>query len=130
MAAQFVYQPLTGTDLRLISIDPGQFDEPLHIQLHHQPLQTAECIALSYVWGDSVDRLPISVNDVPFPVTKNLFQALRQIRLDIVSDTEPGECIQYVWADAICINQSDEKEKAKEVRRMGSIYQSADHVIG
>ena len=36
---------------------------------------------------------------------------------------------RYFWADAICINQSDLDERAKQVRRMREIYGNARAVI-
>jgi hypothetical protein len=37
--------------------------------------------------------------------------------------------VKYIWADAICINQSDPKEVGHQVRQMGSIYSTAERVI-
>jgi hypothetical protein len=34
-----------------------------------------------------------------------------------------------IWADAICINQTDTSEKNIQVRQMSNIYASADQVI-
>ncbi|KAH7402192.1 hypothetical protein DE146DRAFT_457811 [Phaeosphaeria sp. MPI-PUGE-AT-0046c] len=48
-------------------------------------------------------------------------RAETSLRLD-VTDTE------YLWIDAICINQSDKEEKALQVAMMGEIYESAEHV--
>ncbi|KAI9779440.1 MAG: hypothetical protein M1839_007405 [Geoglossum umbratile] len=35
----------------------------------------------------------------------------------------------YIWVDAICINQSDDLEKAEQVALMGDIYKSAQSVV-
>jgi hypothetical protein len=35
----------------------------------------------------------------------------------------------YIWADAICINQSDVEEKTEQVRMMGDIYEAAQIVV-
>ncbi|KAH9205650.1 heterokaryon incompatibility, partial [Leptodontidium sp. 2 PMI_412] len=34
-----------------------------------------------------------------------------------------------IWADAVCINQEDNQEKAVQVRMMTRIYESASHVV-
>jgi hypothetical protein len=55
-----------------------------------------------------------------FEVTENLFQGLRQIPMG------PNEI--YIWADAICIDQSNNAEKSWQVAMMWSIYQKAQTV--
>ena len=54
-------------------------------------------------------------------VTENLFQALRQIK--------PLQSVEYIWADAICINQADETDKSWQVAQMWPIYQNARVVM-
>ena len=39
------------------------------------------------------------------------------------------EGIQYLWVDALCINQADEYEKAAQIKQMGQIYSMAEKVI-
>lgn len=34
----------------------------------------------------------------------------------------------YIWVDAICVNQSNEKEKNQRVRAMGKVYSNAVEV--
>jgi hypothetical protein len=78
--------------------------------------------ALSYTWGGSDDAQVITCNGVRLPITKNLSEALLALR-----HTETS--IQYIWVDAICINQSDDQEKSQQVRNMLMIYQKAAKVI-
>ncbi|KAL5320359.1 hypothetical protein ACEPPN_011160 [Leptodophora sp. 'Broadleaf-Isolate-01'] len=74
--------------------------------------------ALSYVWGDAGDTLPIYLNGNVHQVTRNLESALRHLRrLDIL----------ILWADAICINQSDFEERASQILLMKEIYSSSGH---
>jgi hypothetical protein len=77
--------------------------------------------AISYVWGDPNDVQPIICNGGVLMVTRNLFAFLRCVR-------ESGET-SLLWADAICINQRDDKEKTFQVRMMGEIYRKAKSVI-
>jgi hypothetical protein len=36
---------------------------------------------------------------------------------------------RFIWADAICINQSDLQERSQQVRLMGNIYRNAERVL-
>lgn len=93
--------------------------------------------ALSYVWGDPDTTQQIFVNGHHFEATKNLRAALWHIRkhdvlLDGLSAPDgPGQrgCLP-LWVDAICVNQKDCQERNDQVMFMGSIYGSADKVIG
>ena len=76
--------------------------------------------ALSYVWGDPDDTRPITIHGHEVQVTKNLAEALYQLRSD---QTGP------LWVDALCINQDNEDEKNHQVHRMSKIYRSATDVI-
>ena len=63
----------------------------------------------------------IIVNGVKLPVSRNIFEALTQLRN--VTRT-PG-----LWVDAICINQGDETEIGQQVRNMGRIFHDAQEVL-
>jgi hypothetical protein len=91
--------------------------------IHHR-FQWGDFAALSYVWGDESVATPIVVNGHEMRVTRNLGNALREFR--------EGEEFQggfKLWIDAICINQADLGERAKQVRRMREIYGNAWAVI-
>jgi hypothetical protein len=77
--------------------------------------------ALSYVWGDSIERATISVNGEPFLVTMNLFTALNHLR-------HPSSNV-YLWIDAICIDQSNTTERNNQLELMKDIYSLADRVL-
>ncbi|KAF2092961.1 heterokaryon incompatibility, partial [Rhizodiscina lignyota] len=74
--------------------------------------------ALSYTWGEETDRKEIELNGCRFEVTNNLYEFLSVIR-DSEGDIQ-------LWIDAICINQFDDLEKARQVERMGDIYRHAE----
>ncbi|KAF3006387.1 hypothetical protein E8E14_008508 [Neopestalotiopsis sp. 37M] len=78
-------------------------------------------IALSYEWGRPEYLRVVQVNGTSFPITENLFQALRALR------SAMGDV--YLWADALCINQYNEAEKSIQVRRMQTIYRKASKVV-
>ncbi|KAH8593047.1 heterokaryon incompatibility protein-domain-containing protein [Bisporella sp. PMI_857] len=73
--------------------------------------------ALSYTWGDAKDTVPLLVNGIEIPVTRNLRVALDYIRDDYTNST--------FWIDALSINQTDEGEKTEQVKHMKGIYVNA-----
>lgn len=85
--------------------------------------------AVSYVWGASfpTQKLIIKGEGPEEPQTldigMNLDEALRKFR----DEEHMEEC--YLWIDAICINQSDNDEKAWQVASMKSIYEQAVLVL-
>ena len=81
-------------------------------------------VALSYCWGDARITRVIIVNGRSLDVTVNLEAALRQLR--------DSHCIKQgfkIWADAICIDQSNLEERGQQVGRMRDIYSLARHVV-
>ncbi|KAB8215257.1 heterokaryon incompatibility protein-domain-containing protein [Aspergillus novoparasiticus] len=82
--------------------------------------------ALSYVWYDdeksSNEESPsICLIDCKFSVTPNLHAALLRLR--------NHQLERVLWIDAICINQSDNDEKNKQIPLMRTIYAQASCVI-
>lgn len=122
-AALYQYDTLPpGKWFRLLQIEPGQHDDPLHCTLITTAIDNAPAyIALSYVWGDPADIGHVTCSGITRPVTRSLLGGLRQLR-----HTETRE---MVWADAICINQADFKEKGGQVNLMGTIYDQAAEVL-
>jgi len=66
--------------------------------------ENAEYYALSYVWGDPTVTKNILVNGKVFAATINLVAALETFSVE--SDSS-----DLLWVDAICINQTDVKER-------------------
>ncbi|MCJ1275883.1 hypothetical protein MMC21_003688 [Puttea exsequens] len=106
-------------EIRILNLGPGQFDDPLRGNLIIESLDYDDLhyTALSYTWSGATDKSMIYINKVPLRITENLESALRQFR----GLTRP----KNIWVDAICINQSDDKEKGFQVAMMGSIYACA-----
>ncbi|KAK4506893.1 hypothetical protein PRZ48_000626 [Zasmidium cellare] len=123
-ANNYLYAPLQGPrTVRLFNIAPSAFlDDPIAGVLEHFELfQIPPFEALSYVWGDSTDLLPIQVNERPMHITAALHAALRRLR-------KPDQS-RSLWIDSICINQSDNKEKGRQVGIMGDIYTAAERTL-
>lgn len=80
--------------------------------------------ALSYTWeddeiGHSIGLLRESIA-YPVPIRPNLKAALLQLR-------DPKEP-RYLWVDALCINQRDNKEKSEQIPWMFHIFSRARSV--
>ncbi|KAH8665167.1 heterokaryon incompatibility protein-domain-containing protein [Tricladium varicosporioides] len=107
--------------IRLLRLLPGHGDqiccELMVVSLDSHPSYES----LSYVWGNPKKTLPITLNNHTVKVTTNLHDALRRLR----SKMEP----RLVWVDALCINQSNIKEKTIQVGLMGHIYKSCRQVL-
>ncbi|KAI1085372.1 heterokaryon incompatibility protein-domain-containing protein [Whalleya microplaca] len=149
-----LYEPLdesTG-EIRLLDILPSYTDEDeiVSCRMFTAPLEQAKLqyAALSYVWGDANVTENIRVNGFVLPVTVNLASAFKrfrksdEIRVTARPTTNPLPAAAYLtddgtealrclplWADAVCINQSDPEEQSRQVIRMASIYSSAANVI-
>ncbi|THV47300.1 hypothetical protein BGAL_0321g00150 [Botrytis galanthina] len=126
---QYQYTPLLEPDaFRVIVIHPAlSIESPLSCSLiystlfHYDQSLIDHYIALSYVWGDANKRKTILVDQKPLLINASLDSALRHLR-DKKEDLA-------VWADGICINQFDFKEKNKQVGLMSLIYQVARHTV-
>ena len=117
-----LYRGLKAQEIRLIEILPGSLADTVVIRLIHTVLHEnrAKYDALSYVWGDKSDPVNIICDEYPLSVTKNLHTALVQLRRDRVYTP--------IWIDAVCINQEDLDERARQVRLMRQIYGNAETV--
>jgi hypothetical protein len=74
--------------------------------------------------GNESDKCPIVLNGKVFHITSNLEKALRQFR-----EENEFRANFKLWIDALCINQEDLQERAREVQRMRDIYGSCWSVI-
>ena len=85
-------------------------------------------IALSYTWGDSNDRVDISLDpgNITLSVTKNCHSALLRLRTCYL---KPENTIRHFWIDAISIDQSNIDERNAQVAIMADIYRTASLVV-
>ena len=125
--SSFKYMPMDAPfyEFRLLHINLGGNDDsqPLACFIEHfRRDQCPQYIALSYTWGDPTFKKVILLNGCLVSITGNLEAALRDLQQE--DETE------YVWADAICINQSDQEEKTVQVKCMTDIYRNATKVVG
>jgi hypothetical protein len=73
------------------------------------------------MWGEPRLDHTLHINGGHVMVTGNLDQALRRLRLATKN--------RALWADAVCINQSDNKEKATQIPLMAKVYRGVSRVL-
>jgi hypothetical protein len=114
-----LYNKLPPNHFRFLVIEPAQdSSSPISCHLITATLDQAPTyIALSYCWGEHDHPQPIFVNGFRKTVKRNLYSALLWMRLQDGRST--------VWVDAICINQSSNRDKSIQVSRMRDIYMKA-----
>ena len=96
-------------------------DRSIRASMHTVPLNVCPAYdALSYCWGSRVSAKKIAIDGHPHPITENLHEALTVLL---------SRQVQYLWVDALCINQDDPDEKGAQVQRMATIFQEAQKVI-
>lgn len=117
-----LYSSLSKGQFRLLEVLPGHSSEPICRLFTHQLGQSPDYTAISYAWGDENITQPIFVDGRRVYIRRNLFDVLKALRLERDSRT--------IWADAICINQENEDERAEQVALMGEIFSAcADCII-
>lgn len=115
----YSYKPLLHGYIRLLYLLPSNSDGSLQGVLNHIASNYAGTYqALSYVWGGEVRDRELSTPDGTILITTSLYKALTALR-----QKDQGIMI---WADAVCINQADNKEKAQQIRIMPEIYQACE----
>ncbi|KAI1329821.1 HET-domain-containing protein [Xylariaceae sp. FL0255] len=118
------HRPLNAEtgEIRIVTLFPDTFGGPIRCEIEHIILgEGADYEAVSYCWGDAKITEPILLDGKPYPVTLNLFEALRYLRLE--------DSPRKLWVDSLCINQQDLEERAREVKRMCDIYTFAKEVL-
>ena len=134
MTSIYNYEPLAEDgSIRLLKLLPGSLQTPLQGALITVSLSGPKIHfdALSYCWGNPFDKAhpfyepfdilsyEIVLNGSVLRIKQNLYEALLQMR----------DYSEYLWADAICIDQSNETEKTRQIMLMREIYFQANSVI-
>ena len=122
-----IYPPLEHGSIRLLELLPKDDDaEQLRGRLREYPLRSMEDLshpyeALSYVWGSENKPRSIVIGNQKLPITQNLYAALSRLQYRSYS--------RLLWIDAICIDQTDVKEKERQIPLMAEIYANARCVL-
>ncbi|KAH7079052.1 heterokaryon incompatibility protein-domain-containing protein [Paraphoma chrysanthemicola] len=117
-----------GRQVRVLVLRAGQSDDPLSCDLEHVNLQQGPIYeALSYTWADANgdDALSHSIqcgkDGELIAITRNCDEALRRLRKSNMD--------RRLWVDAICIDQSNIRERNHQVKNMIAIFRSAIRVL-
>lgn len=128
-SAAFRYHSLTEPDsFRLVLLEHSStHNADLRCTLLHTTLSQCDrdiidhYAALSYVWGDPTKTGFIYVDGHRFTITATLAAAFRDLR--------DSSRVLRIWADALCIDQSNLGERSSQVGLMAQIYSTAHHTV-
>lgn len=132
----FEYSPLKSGEIRLLIPESG---DPRGLTWKLKTVQLLskkgkgkagaprDYDALSYTWGKREEgESKITCNGRTLMVWKNLYSALPFLAKRL---RQAGSPPRGIWIDAVCINQSDEKEKSAQIDRMAEVYRFARQVV-
>ncbi|KAL8721251.1 MAG: hypothetical protein Q9225_002028 [Loekoesia sp. 1 TL-2023] len=121
----YTYQPLKSkASIRLLKLGCRDSNEArkvdcevFEVELSTQP----KFEAISYTWGKPPFTANLETPSGSIRIPQNLANALQQLT--------PRENPSYLWADAVCIDQSNNSERSSQVAIMGDIFQKARRVL-
>lgn len=114
--------PLEESCIRLLTIKPGNAADPLQLHLSTVSLDTSpEYEAISYCWGDATLTNAALCDQYDVSITTSLFGALTELRYAAETRT--------VWADALCIDQTNVDDKTQQVQLFHRIYSQATRTL-
>lgn len=119
----FAHSILGANELRLLTAAPGANDAggTLHFRISHVLRDAAPpYTAVSYTWGDGEATEVIYLNGHVFRIRTNLWSCLYYL-----SRYGKHAAWTHIWVDAICIDQTNDVERAAQVRLMDKTYNDA-----
>ncbi len=123
-SAHYEYSELPSpySTIRVLKICPGRDKHIIQGTLVTIPLGSDDhqYTALSYCWGPPAKTNIVVCDGQELPITASLHSALQRLR---------SLGFATIWADAICIDQSNERERGMQVQIMGQIYKQATRVV-
>ncbi|RYP51281.1 hypothetical protein DL768_003378 [Monosporascus sp. mg162] len=130
IAKEYAYDPLNlaRREFRLLTVKPGVFradyvDCEVQIFSLDSPPEYA---ALSYCWGPDLPDRKILCSGNVFPARESLEGALKRFRS--LRHGDEADAPEYLWADAVCIDQGNAEEKSSQLLLMQDIYRKAKQV--
>lgn len=114
--------PLEESCIRLLTIKPGNAADPLELYLSTVSLNISPVYeAISYCWGDASLTNVVLCDEQDVSITTSLFEALGELRCA----AEP----RTIWADALCIDQTNVDDKTQQVQLFHRIYSQATRTV-
>jgi hypothetical protein len=121
-----LHDPLVDGHIRLLELNLEREHDVVG-RLRTVELTSAPAYyALSYVCGVGPYDHEVSIDDAVVKVKPNLYTALRRLQSYFRWVGKPQ---LLIWVDAICIDQDNAEEKAKQMRNMHDIYSKAEKVL-
>jgi len=129
----FGYKPLKPGQIRLLRLLRSKTND-LSYELIHDNLDSKKSYsALSYRWGKAENTHNIKVDGRIFPISKNLHNGLEQLHGHKPNKKDSDSVYEFLWVDAICINQGTSpaacKERSIQITLMKRIYEQAKTVL-
>jgi hypothetical protein len=87
-------------------------------------LHDASYCAISYRWKD------VEEWSVETPLYTAFITSFSKNNFGILCNYCRERGVKWIWLDGICVNQRDEDQKTKYLKRMNDIYESAEKIIG
>jgi hypothetical protein len=135
--SHYAYTPLSGqSTIRLLEFAPANQDasRPLTSCLVEHDLETVPFyVALSYAWEGQKPSQALhlkrqgrnTLEHDSLLITRNCEDALRRFLAHWLTVRDGRKTPFRIWVDAVCIDQSNNSERSRQVSIMGSIYSSA-----
>lgn len=112
---------MEAAQFRIFALLPGYELVPICCTFStHSLYENPTYETISYAWGDAHDTESIFVDETRLEIPRSLATCLRHLRN--ASDA------MMLWADAICIDQKNNQEKAQQVKMMGDIFRRCTSV--
>lgn len=106
---------------RLLELLPGKWGSPVCCRLRTYSINFhPDYDAISYVWGEEWDRVYIFCHRKRLLVPQNLSDVLQRLRYQ--------ERSRILWADSVCIDQSNDDERGHQVQLMRAIFRQVHNV--
>ncbi|KAK4454477.1 heterokaryon incompatibility protein-domain-containing protein [Podospora aff. communis PSN243] len=118
--------------IRLLRLHPSRNrHEPLVVTIFSTNLSTSKGLyeVLSYCWGTVEAHSSLTVELSNSDRTEQFQVSIAQSLADVLTDLRLYENRRVIWADAICINQSDNDEKSTQVAQMFDVYHSSRRTV-
>ncbi|RYN36232.1 hypothetical protein AA0119_g10643 [Alternaria tenuissima] len=121
----FTYAPLDHlkASLRLIRVLEARSPEGyIQCEVRHATIE-ASYICLSYVWGEQGQGHNIILDKRPFRIRSNLHRFL-------VTARQKRRLLEnWLWIDALSIDQTNVEERNHQVQQMGRVFSHAKEVL-
>ncbi|KAK4160198.1 heterokaryon incompatibility protein-domain-containing protein [Cladorrhinum sp. PSN259] len=128
---------LPNFSFKVLNLDSNPKDPPYYHCLSYtwgNPLPDGDLFNKAFVaesesYSERVS-FPVIVDGMVLQVQKNLYEFMTTIRSsDYGANGASTLADDYIWIDAVCINQQDMDERASQVSLMHDIYSLASYVV-